>query len=582
VTPAAVNSKLIGIWHLAGLMLLCGALFFSQLAQIPFFDKGEPREAIVVQRIFLTGKWLFPLKGEAEIPSKPPLFHWFGAMTSAAFGRINEVTVRFPSALFATLGVLIVYFFGRRLFDSEVALCAAVILATSFGYESEAITARVDMSLTFFMTLTLVAFYLLYEGFLAWSYGAYAFYFLVGISVLAKGPVGLLLPGMIIGAFLVGTKRWDVVSRLCFHKGVLLTLAIAISWYGFALIRGGEEFFNRQILHENLARFFIRGEGGSGHQKPFYYFFPYLVLLGLPWSLFLPFVIGSWFRRKVSADGRSLFLILWVVIVFFFFSFSAGKRAIYILPLYPPLALLTGLWLKQVQTGEKLPMEGFGLKFVGSICLCLGFLSLVAFLGFILEQRTAVVFSTIGGILKPKDRAAFSMVADSLPRSGYFIFFLLVSAILWFWTSRYLFANNIRAAMAGLGGLSILTGVLVQGTVLLSIAEARTYKPFVVEINKLVEQNQPIFIYGEGWDYASVVFYSGDRIAVIKGDLESLKQRLRSSRAYYIMGEREWQNLVASGEPVPSIQLKSRGTGPDSTDRIVLVRALPPGEANVS
>ncbi|TMA08785.1 MAG: phospholipid carrier-dependent glycosyltransferase, partial [Deltaproteobacteria bacterium] len=459
----------------------------------------------MVQRIFLTGGWLFPLKSGEEIPSKPPLFHWFGAMTSAALGRINEVTVRFPSALFASLGVIVLYFFGRKMFDAEAALYGAVILATSFGYQSEAISARVDMTLTLFMTLTLVVFYLLYDSSLLWSARGYVFYFLLGIGVLAKGPVGLLLPGMIIGVFLVLTRRLDVVSRLCFHKGVLLTLLIAISWYGLALVRGGEEFFSR--------------EGGSVHQKPFCYFFPYLILLGLPWSLFLPFVIGNWFRAKVLADKRSLFLILWVTIVFFFFSFSAGKRPIYILPLYPPVALLIGLWLKQARAGEKLPMEAFGLKFVGWICLCLGFLSLGAFFGFTFKEHTPVVFSAIGGLLKPKDRADFFIVADSLGRTGFFVFFLLLSAVLWFWTGRRLLAKNIRAATAGLGGLSLLTGVLVQGTVLASIAEARTYKPFVAEINKLIEENQPIFIYGEGWDYTSVVFYSGDRVTVIKGDL---------------------------------------------------------------
>src|SRR5437899_12964779 len=88
------------------LVALCGVLYFPYLGSTPFFDKGEPREALAVQDIVQRGKWLFPLKRASAIPSKPPLFHWSAAVVAKVTGKLDETTIRFRSALYATLGVL--------------------------------------------------------------------------------------------------------------------------------------------------------------------------------------------------------------------------------------------------------------------------------------------------------------------------------------------------------------------------------------------------------------------------------------------------------------------------------------------
>ncbi len=565
-----IKSRLAHFLPLITLAALCAALYFPYLGKIPFFDKGEPREAILVQEIFFHGDWLFPLKWGEEVPSKPPLFHWFAALTSLAWGQINESTVRFPSALFATLGIIILYFFGRRLFDQKVSLYSAVILATSVVYQSEAIVARVEMTLTFFLTATLVVFYLLYCGFLTGPFWTYGFYLLLGVGVLAKGPVGLILPGMIIGCFLVLRKRWDFLWRLFFHRGVVLALVIGISWYAMALLRGGEDFFNRQIIHENLARFFVSGEGGTGHQKPFFYYFPYLILEGLPWSLFLPFSMVDWFKKKTFTQDHSLFLALWVGFIFLFFSFSAGKRAVYLLPLYPPLSLLIGSWLGQTKS-EKI--YGVGLKTVGWLFLIVGIILLLPVGIFFAGKDFSWLLSHIGVMLRPEDQAQFSIVQDALRRAGWFPpFFLFLSAFLWLLTSRYLFVANARAATALLVILSVLTSLVVQGMAISSIAEARSYKSFMVEVNRRVPRDEVLNIYGEGWDYTSSVFYRGEPLSILRGNPLSLQQKMRESDSYFVMGEKEWKEMNASG--VFSPELRSRGTGPEGEDLIVLIRGL--------
>jgi 4-amino-4-deoxy-L-arabinose transferase-like glycosyltransferase len=120
------------VFRIALLLALCLILYLPPINSVPFFDKGEPREALEVQYIVTQGPWLFPLKGEGEIPSKPPLFHWTGALFSLIWGETTEATVRFPSLFYATMGVLLVYLFGCRLFDPRVAFLAGVILATTF------------------------------------------------------------------------------------------------------------------------------------------------------------------------------------------------------------------------------------------------------------------------------------------------------------------------------------------------------------------------------------------------------------------------------------------------------------------
>ena len=572
-----INSRNVLVLHLAGLVFLCGILFFSFLDWAPFFDKGEPREALVVQEIFAHGNWLFPLKRGEEVPSKPPLFHWFAAMASKAWGGLTEATVRFPSALFATVGVLSLYFLGRRLFDPQAAFLGAIILSTSVPYQSMAISARVDMTLTFFVTLALVIFYLIYRNDRTGNFRYYCFYFILGIGILAKGPVGLVLPGMVIFSFVGLKKRWDLLSRISLHPGVILTLVIGMSWYGTALMRGGEDFFNRQLLHENLARFFVYGEGGSGHQKPFYYYFPYLILGGLPWSLFLPFAMVQWFKDRAFSKDSILFLLLWVGIVFFFFSLSAGKRAIYLLPLYPPLSLLIGLWL--AQPGSEGRMRLLGLKSVGWLAVFMGLTMLAVFLVVAAGNGTSGFLSYFEVMLKPKDRANLSIVQQTLDRAGWFFLpFLFSSALLWLSVARNLLTLNARAAAFGLACLSVLTGVLVQGAVMPAIAGSRSYKPFVTEVKRQLGENENLYLYGEGWDYAPVLFYLGDRVQVIRAGLPSMQEKMQESGDYYIMGEREWRKIAAGEAGVIPVELRSRGTGPDGKDPIVLVRGMKSGK----
>lgn len=558
------------ILHVGTLIFLCGLLYFPYLGHIPFFNKGEPREGLVVQGISTHGHWLFPLKSGVDIPSKPPLFHWFGALTSIVWGRVNEATIRFPSALFATLGVVVLYVLGRRVFDPETALLGGAILATSMVYQIQAIAARVDMTLAFFVALSLAIFYLLYQGFLRHGFWTYGFYLVLGVGVLAKGPIGLVLPAAVIGVFLALRKRWDFLYRLCFHKGAVLALVIGIFWYGLALTRGGEDFFNRQILHENLARFFVYGEGGTGHQKPFYYYLPYLFLQGLPWSIFLPFVVIDWTKRKPFSDDGPFFLILWVSVIFVLFSLSAGKRPVYLLPLYPALSLLIAKWLRTVRVRDAVTVSGLRLLggFLLLICLVLG----DVLFDVVWKGGTPRLFSLVSSMLKPNDRAGMVVVQNSLGRAGWIVLSLLG---LWVFLSVLLawdlFRFRLWQVSLNLLLLSLLTWTLSQSAFVPAIAEARSYAPFMREVNQRLVPGGRLYLYGGGIDSGPVFFYRGSPIPALKDDPAVLRESLESGPTYVIMREQEWRRIRAMDDAIPSPVLTSAGRGPEGDAPLVLV-----------
>src|SRR5262245_31906627 len=171
------------------LLAVCFTLFLWQLGALPFFERGEPREALVVWEMHSTGNWILPIINGEYIPFKPPLFHWLGVLVAIVAGRVDEFTVRFPSALLGTLGVLMTYYVGGRLWTRKAGLVAAVVLATSFGWWQAATIAQVDMTLAFSSSAALMLFYFLYREERFRAARSLVLALLLALGTLAKGPL---------------------------------------------------------------------------------------------------------------------------------------------------------------------------------------------------------------------------------------------------------------------------------------------------------------------------------------------------------------------------------------------------------
>ncbi|HEX2227564.1 MAG TPA: glycosyltransferase family 39 protein [Candidatus Binatia bacterium] len=557
--------------HTALLLLLCGALYWPYLGAAPFFNKGEPREAMAVQDIVLRGEWLVPLKRATDVPSKPPLFHWFAAAAYYLTGDLDEATVRLPSSLFATLGVLLTYFFARRLFTPEIALLAGAILATTILYQDQALDARVDMTLCFFVMLSITLFYLLYREILRHWGWYYVFFAVTGIGTLAKGPLGLLLPALVAGAFLLLKRRVDLVRTFCFHPGVMLMLALAGGWYAIAIIRGGDGFFERQIIGENLHRF----AGGSGHSNPVYYYVPYLFAQGLPWAILLPGVLWDSFKRGSSRADDHLFIKLWFVVMFAFFSLSLGKRPVYLLPLYPAVAVLTAVWLvnhKAVQGARSYYYYGLALfaAFTGTVLLLI-------VVGELWNHNPALLFAPVESLLKAKDRANFALVNGALADFGTpLAFAALVSSLLWFSLARCFWFQRMLAAALRLVLLCIVFSFIARTLVVPKIAEAKSYRAFMSQVNQLVGPNDTLYLH-KSFNSDQVVFYRGEPVETLTELPSRIIKKGNQTEVYVIISEREWLKLRKLNVNLPTPFLKSVATGPEGNAPLVLLRITQPG-----
>jgi 4-amino-4-deoxy-L-arabinose transferase-like glycosyltransferase len=554
------------ILHVFLLTVLCAVLYFPYLGSTAFFDKGEPREALAVQDIVQRGEWVFPLKRATDVPSKPPLFHWSAAVSSKIIGRLDEFTIRFPSAFYATLGVLLVYVFARKLFGAQIGLLSGGILGTTLTYSSQAVTARVDMTLCFFVTLDLVIFYSLYRGFLTGRLWYYLLYLVLGLGVLAKGPLGILLPALVIGSFLALKKRWDLVFKFSFHPGLILTLFVVIGWYVIALIRGGEGFMDHQLLQENIERFY----GGSGHSHPIYYYIPYLFFGGLPWSLFFAFLVWDLFKKRSSLGEDILFLTLWLLVMFAFFSISMGKRGVYLLPIYPALSMLMAVWFYHHDAESSGSVR---YRSVAMLAGLFGVLLLIISFGAIWNHDSGWFFVPIERYLKPKDSANLILVKNSLAAFGAsFTVASLIAALLWLSLSQCLWAARLRSATQRLILISILTAFVSRGMVMPVIAETKSYRSFIEQVDQRIKPGDKLYLFGESFNSDSVVFYHGRPIETIDQSPEALAAKIGPGNHYIIMAKQTWAEIQRYDRSLPSPVLTSMSTGPEGDAPLVMIQ----------
>ena len=363
--------------HAVSILLIVGvALYLVNLGGYPLYTKGEPREAVTVFDIVHGGGVILPQRAGVEIPSKPLLMHWLAAIVSFAVGGVNEFAVRLPSAALAIAGVLICYFYVRRLFDDVVAFFAALMMATTFQYLQAATGARVDMTLTFFMEVAFFEFILMAEGLTRrWI----VLYVSIALAVLTKGPIGLILPGLVALIWIAFEGRWDFLHRMKLWRGAIVVLILAGGWYVAALIEGGPGFFRKQILAENLLRFAGTADFHEGHIHPFYYMELALLAGFMPWTILFPVVGVEARSNPIPIDSRLKYVLVWFATVLIFYNFPQSKRGVYLLCLYPALATLVAIYIRAAIARRDLSnalvrdisrLSGLGLALSGGAAVC--------------------------------------------------------------------------------------------------------------------------------------------------------------------------------------------------------------------
>ena len=295
----------------------------------------EVNYAQTAKEMLSAGDWLSPQIYGNYWYDKPIFFYWELLAAFSAFG-VTDFAARFFPALFAAAGLLLTYGFARRLYDERTAFWSAIILGTGVLYAFLAKLILTDMSLFVFFGGTLAAFFLgYYERQQKFFYIAYA---CAGLGVLTKGPVGFLLPGLVILVFLLAARDLSALRRICLPTGLLVFAAVCAPWYIYMYLVHGADFINTFLGIHNVLRATV-----SEHAKwNVWYFYIGIYFIGMfPWSFALPLALYRAWRIRPSIDTRALFLLVWAVVVPVFFQLMATKYPTYSFPAFLPTAILT-------------------------------------------------------------------------------------------------------------------------------------------------------------------------------------------------------------------------------------------------
>ncbi|MBI5659158.1 MAG: glycosyltransferase family 39 protein [Nitrosomonadales bacterium] len=351
------------------LLLAAAILWFGNIEYRKLIEPDEGRYAEIPREMVASGDWVTPRLNGLKYFEKPPLQYWATAAAYTAFGEYHW-TSRLWVALTGFAGVLLVWFAGARLFGCEAGRYAALLLGSSLLYVLMSHINTLDMGVTLFISLGIVALLLAQREeadararrnwmWLSWI--------ALGLAVLSKGLMGLVLPGAALVVYSLLQRDLAVWKRMHWGTGLLLFLLVTVPWF-YLVIQANPEFFQRFFIYEHYTRFTTKEHG---RYQPWYYFVPVLLLGMLPWTILMFDTLARTWKssaRPGKAFNPERFLLIWAVFIFVFFSMSGSKLPSYLLPIFPALALLMGRQLAGMDErrlfwliAPVLPLAGLGL-----------------------------------------------------------------------------------------------------------------------------------------------------------------------------------------------------------------------------
>jgi len=346
---------------------------------------------------------------------------------------VNAFGARFFSGFFGALTLLMTYWSAKRWCHPLVAKITAVVLMSSIFFVQEFHLAVPDPYLIFFVTLSLFSFYGFYKTQrISWLL---PFYGGMALGILTKGPIAIILPGLVVSVFLLMQKEFNLrnVLKLKPFLGLLLIILIAGPWYYLVHLYTEGAWTKGFFLDHNLSRFGSEMEGHGG----LFLMTPLYVLLGmLPFSVFLvQGHVRAWQVRKTNDFVLFSFLVSAITIVFF--SISNTKLPNYPMPSYPFVAILIAFYLYQTY------LEG---KKTGALGLSLLFLMLI-------------------GILLPIGGWIGLFMEKSLFNLRYASLFLVLTSITGLTSFYFYRVGRFKTTFKLIAGGWIITGIFLFGII---------------------------------------------------------------------------------------------------------------------
>ena len=493
--------------------------FIWHLGSTSLVDETEPLFAEAARQMTVTNNWITPyFNGETRF-DKPPLIYWLMAVGYKLIG-VNEWAVRLPSAISAialvVFGFYTLKYFGITNFKQHnIAKQKQLWLSAFIGSGLMALnphtiiwgrTGVSDLLLSGCMGCALFCFF--------WGYATLAkkwylaFYVLLGLAVLTKGPVGIVLPGLIIGCFLIYVGQfWQVVREIKLLWGLTIFTIITVPWYILVWLENGRDFFDSFFGYHNFERF---TDVVNGHEAPWYFYFLILLVLFAPWSVYLPIAIAKlrWWKRtywlrQPRANHLGIFAFFWFSCIFIFFSMSVTKLPSYVLPLVPAASILVSLlWSDFIAYSSRKNKSLYGL--LASIILNL-VLAIALSIAFYLSPNW------IGK--DPATPKLSRIVGESiLPISGTIVWGIIAIVIAICLLNRKFWRGIIAVNLIGF--IAFISFVLIPTTFFIDTHRQIPLKEIAATITQTKRASEPILMVG--FKKPSLVFYTQQPVSFFK------------------------------------------------------------------
>lgn len=313
--------------------ILCVSLFLCNLGVRDFWAPDEGDYAEIVTE--LKDDFTVPHLNGTPYGEKPPLFYYitYASKNILSFTK-DEVSMRFSTAFFAIAGVIFFLLTTWKFFDSKNAMFSSLILLSTPLYYWQARYLQVDMIFSVFVAGSLLSFFWFYHTEKKGVF--YLFFLLMGFAFMTKGPLSAILIFPVVLTFLLIENNFRTIRIRDIVIGIAILIATILPWYLAIYYKEGLPYLYENIIRQNFVRFF----DAWSHKRPIYYYFTTLPLDFFPWSLFLPLGIYMGISR-FKEDHRIRFFLIWSLWMFVFFSLSSGKISKYMLPMLPPISLIT-------------------------------------------------------------------------------------------------------------------------------------------------------------------------------------------------------------------------------------------------
>lgn len=327
-------------------------LLFFMNDSLLITDSVESNYSETAKEMLLSGDWISPQIYGTYWFDKPIMSYWLITLGFKLFG-ITEFGARFFPSLSGLAGLWLTVWFGKKIFSEKIGYLAGAILLTSLQFFTISKSILTDGMLFFFFNGALACFYLGYSTENKnYYYGTYAG---AALATLTKGPIGFLLPGLIITLFLIWERNWRELKVCKLFTGTLLFFLIAAPWYG-TMFHLHPDFYGKFFGTHNFLRAKV-----SEHPRDdvFWYYTAINILANYAWIGLFPGMLkdliykaGKW----IVPACREKFLLLWFFTIFFFYQNMATKYITYTYPILLPLAVLLAAYI--VKQGEELNIKG--------------------------------------------------------------------------------------------------------------------------------------------------------------------------------------------------------------------------------